>query len=354
MTIKKYTILIFIFLTSFFNVWNVKNSKLFAEISMPRNQPVVTILDSLHLENQDLKLQNLNKELKIESRNFLIYTILIFSLTALFLSFRLYKSGKKAKINNKILKEQNEEIIKQKKELEDLNNLKNKFFSIISHDVRGPLLSLKGTLNLLDDNLLNEQESKILIAELKYQFNSTSNLLDNLLVWSRSQMREEKIQKTAFYILPIIEDNIALERNNIMKKDLYIKIDVQEDFKLFADKEMTKIIIRNLINNALKFTPNKGKIEVLCTKNDGFAEISITDTGIGLTEKEIKEILKCNFYTTKGLNEEKGTGLGLSLSQEFIKKNNGDFKIKSKKGEGSTFLFTLPLFKEIHVKEASY
>ncbi|QEK51182.1 HAMP domain-containing histidine kinase [Pedobacter aquae] len=355
MTIKKSAILFYLFFLFCFlkaHAHQTQQDNLY--FSNLEESPVGDILDSLHHENNDLKKQNLSNELKIENRNSLIYVILIFSLTALFLSFRLYKSGRRAKTNNRILKEQNEEINKQKKELEELNNLKNRFFSIISHDVRGPLLSLKGTLNLFDEHLLDEKESKLLIGELKSQFNSTSNLLDNLLIWAKSQMQGEKLQKSHFNVLKVVKDNIALQKYNIHQKNIKIVVNVPDDLQLYADKEMVNVIIRNLLNNALKFTPQDGEIMIACTANGDMAQFSVQDNGIGLSPAEIKEIYKRNFYSTSGLNDEKGTGLGLILCQEFIRKNNGSFDIKSKKGQGSTFLFTLPLFKEVHVREASY
>ncbi|MRX46484.1 sensor histidine kinase [Pedobacter puniceum] len=354
MTIKKSAIFFLIFLFCFLKTRAHQSQQDALYLSNLQDSPIVDILDSLHVENNNLKEKNIKNELKIENRNLLIYATLIFSLTALFLSYRLYKSGRRAKTNNRILREQNEEINKQKKELEELNNLKNRFFSIISHDVRGPLLSLKGTLNLFDEHLLDERESKLLIGELKSQFNSTSNLLDNLLIWAKSQMQGEKLQKSNFNVLKIIQDNIDLQKYNILQKNIKIVVNVPADLQLLADKEMFNVIIRNLLNNALKFTPQDGEINITCTKKRELAQFSVQDNGIGLSPAEIKEIYKRNFYSTSGLNDEKGTGLGLILCQEFIRKNNGSFDIKSKKGQGSTFLFTLPLFKEGHVREESY
>lgn len=354
MTIKKSAIFFLIFLFCFLKTQAHQSQQDALYLSNLQDSPIVDILDSLHVENNNLKQKNIKNELKIENRNLLIYATLIFSLTALFLSYRLYKSGRRAKTNNRILREQNEEINKQKKELEELNNLKNRFFSIISHDVRGPLLSLKGTLNLFDEHLLDERESKLLIGELKSQFNSTSNLLDNLLIWAKSQMQGEKLQKSNFNVLKIIQDNIDLQKYNILQKNIKIVINVPADLQLLADKEMFNVIIRNLLNNALKFTPQDGEINITCTKKRELAQFYVQDNGIGLSPAEIKEIYKRNFYSTSGLNDEKGTGLGLILCQEFIRKNNGSFDIKSKKGQGSTFLFTLPLFKEGHVREESY
>lgn len=305
-----------------------------------------SILENAYKESFKLKAQNRSNQAEIEQKNLLIITTLIFSLAILFISFLLYRRGRSSLRTNKILAEKNIEIIRQKQELEDLNNLKTKFFSIISHDLREPLLSLKGVLNLLDDDLLDKKESKSVINQLKLQFNVTTNLMDNLLIWAKTQMQGEKLNKGGFNLYDVVKENINLQRTNVIQKQIVIQNMLPKDIQVYADKEMIKVVVRNLINNALKFTPANGNITVDYKLESRKVKICVSDTGVGLSQQELQQIFKRNFFSKSGLNEEKGTGLGLILCQEFIKKNNGSFNVESKKEEGSTFFFTLPLFKQ--------
>lgn len=303
----------------------------------------------LTTENQILNRENLTKELSIENRNFFIFTVLLFSFVALLLSYMLYKSTQKAKLNNSTLHQQNKEIANQKKELEDLNHLKIKFFSIISHDIRSPLLSLKGVLNLFDAQLLNDKkETEEFFSELRAEFSTTSYLLDNLLVWAKKQMYEESIEKIGFPLNQVIEENFNLQKNIISKRGITIFNLLTDDILVFADKEMINMVVRNLINNALKFTPDGGEVSVFYKIENKFIEVGIRDNGIGISENQIERIFDNSFYTTNGLHDEKGNGLGLMLCKEFIEKSQGNLWIKSKVGVGSTFFFTLPLFKNNH------
>jgi len=318
------------------------------------NESLLQQLDSqnqvnamLEAENLILNRENLTKELSIENRNFFIFTVLMFSFVALFLAYMLYKSIGKTKLNNYKLQQQNKEIDNQKKELEELNRLKIKFFSIISHDIRSPLLSLKGVLNLFDANLLNDKyETNEFFTQLNLEFNTTSYLLDNLLIWAKKQMYEESIEKIVFPINVVINDNLNLQNAAISKRNITIFNLLSDDIYVYADKEMINMVVRNLIGNALKFTHHGGQISIFYKISNDSLEIGIRDTGIGISDEQVDMIFGSNFYSTNGLNDEKGNGLGLMLCREFIEKNNGKLWIESKIGAGSTFFFTLPLFKD--------
>ncbi len=305
-------------------------------------------------ENLILNRKNLNQELSIENRNFFIFTVLLFSFVALFLAHMLYRSIQKTKLNNLVLQQQNKEIENQKRELEDLNRLKIKFLSIISHDIRSPLLSLKGVLNLFDANLLNDKdELNAFFNQLNMEFNTTSSLLDNLLIWAKKQMYEESIEKVGFSINGLLNNILELKKAAIAKSDISIYNLLSDDIFVYADREMMNMVFRNLIGNALKFTPHGGQISIFYKLNEDELEIGVRDTGIGISREQVEKIYDANFYSTNGLNEEKGNGLGLMLCREFIEKNNGKLWIESKVGAGSTFFFTLPLYKDSHASISS-
>lgn len=342
---------IIVYLSNLLVYSSIDNSNKFKNIAYLQNLSddltSSSILDSLHSENLILKEETLKTIAKIENRNILVIVVSLFSFVALLLAYLLYKSTKTTRKNNRILKLQNLEINKQKKELEELNNLKTKFFSVISHDLRGPLLSLKGILNLMDDNLLEKEELDEITNKLKMQLSVNTNLLDNLLIWSKSQMQGEKLKKINFDIHKVIEENLKLYEANIYTKNIKINIQSPGPFEIYADREMVNVIVRNIIGNAIKFTPTSGEISIhyKILENEKF-RIGIRNSGVPISKIEIEEIMKQNFYSTQALNHEKGTGLGLILCHEFIKKNNGTFELESSNKKGNTFFFTLPMFKE--------
>lgn len=295
-------------------------------------------------ENELLKKLNLNQKIQLENRNYFILAIFLLLSLSVYLAYLIYINSKKIRKSNQVLTHQNEEISTQKLELEELNQLKNKFFSIISHDLRGPLSSLSAMLKLYEDGHMNEEELKIFMRELDYNFVNTSSLVDNLLVWGKSQMQGEVLTKKRINLCQMVDDTISLIKVQHQKKQL--KINNHSEFcYAYADAETVSVVIRNLLNNAAKFTPEGGEITVSSKKEDMNIVVCIKDSGVGLNEEQKNEILKRSFHTSVGTNKEKGTGIGLMICQEFIEKNDGKFWLESKKGEGSSFYFSLPLKK---------
>lgn len=295
-------------------------------------------------ENEFLKKLNLAQKIQLENRNYFIIAIFLLLSLSVYLAHLIYVNSKKIKKNNQVLTQRNEEISVQKKELEELNQLKNKFFSIVSHDLRGPLSSLSSMLKLYEEGHMNAEELKIFMRELDYNFVNTSSLVDNLLVWGKSQMQGEVLTKKRINVCQIIDDTISLIKVQHQKKQLKI-YNHAEFCYAYADAETISVVIRNLLNNAAKFTPVGGEITITSKKMDSELMICIKDNGVGLNEEQKNEILKRSFHTSIGTNKEKGTGIGLMICQEFIEKNGGKFWLESKKGEGSSFYFSLPLKK---------
>ncbi|MBD3749478.1 MAG: tetratricopeptide repeat-containing sensor histidine kinase [Sphingobacteriales bacterium] len=293
-------------------------------------------------ENELLKKLNLNQKIQLENRNYFILAIFLLLSLSIYLAYLIYINNKKIRKSNQVLIHQNEEISTQKLELEELNQLKNKFFSIISHDLRGPLSSLSAMLKLYEDGHMNEEELKIFMRELDYNFVNTSSLVDNLLVWGKSQMQGEVLSKKRINLCQMIDDAISLIKVQHKKKRLKI-YNHAEFCYAYADAETMSVVIRNLLNNAAKFTPEGGEITVSSKKEEMNIVVCIKDNGVGLNEEQKNEILKRSFHTSVGTNKEKGTGIGLMICQEFIEKNGGRFWLESKKGEGSSFYFSLPL-----------
>ena len=242
------------------------------------------------------------------------------------------------------------EIEQQKNKLEELNFIKDKLFTIISHDLRSPLTSLQGSLQALHLGLLNKEEEKSIYFNLNHKLNYTKNLLDNLLYWAMIQMEKVSTRFEEIDLHKIVEEVITGFRE-INSKNINIINDIPQDCQAFADKNMILVIIRNLLSNALKFTPENGIVQIKSKAVDNYLEIEVEDNGIGMDEEEINRLFKLDTHFSKpGTKLEKGTGLGLLLCKEFIHKNEGKIFVKSQKNKGSKFIFTLK--RKINVEES--
>ena len=172
-------------------------------------------------------------------------------------------------------------------------------------------------------------------------------MITNLLHFSRFQMGRMEYSPVNLKLLRIINKCLSLLKGNAIKKQINISLEVDKDVEVFADEDMLVSIIQNLISNAIKFTENSGtvKVAVKLTKGNEYADISVSDSGIGISRENLKKIFSEKFYSTPGTDKEFGTGLGLILVKEFIEKHNGNLQVESAPGKGSTFHFTLPLAK---------
>lgn len=231
-------------------------------------------------------------------------------------------------------------------ELESLNSSKDKFFSIISHDLRNPFNSLLGFSELLANNIedLNEQEIKDSAKTLNRTAHNLFNLLTNLLEWSKLQNGSFKIEKSEIILSEVINYTLDAFSESIRSKDLAIMKETDEEIKVLADRNMIDSALRNLISNAIKFSRPGSIITLGCTSNGKLAEIYVTDSGVGIPIEDQDKLFKIEKqFSTEGTSNEKGTGFGLLLCKEFVEKNGGTIRFRSRENEGSTFTITLPL-----------
>ncbi|MCK5822546.1 MAG: PAS domain S-box protein [Bacteroidales bacterium] len=243
------------------------------------------------------------------------------------------------------LKQAEEQIQKQRDELQKANITKDKFFSIIAHDLRSPFATFVSLTNVIYQNFENFTQEKLkrIVFDLHNSAEKTFNLLENLLDWSRSQKGEIKFHPKKTEINTLINENIELFQNLSNNKNIIVSAIMPDNTYAFFDEDMIRTVIRNLLSNALKFTPPKGKIEVKVSEFEENVEVSVSDNGIGIEKEDLMKIFRIDFHhTTLGTDDEKGTGLGLILCKEFVEKNKGTINIKSQVGKGSTFTFTLP------------
>jgi signal transduction histidine kinase len=238
---------------------------------------------------------------------------------------------------------QNEQIRRQNDLLERHNDEKTKLFSIVSHDLRGPIDSIRGYLEILSEHILTEQERKELENELLAQTKYTSDLLLNLLYWSKTQMQGVAANMAVVKVVELIDDARNMHIANAAKKGIKITYSIDNELEVVADKEMLRIVLRNLINNAVKFTMPDGEVAIKVIREGNKGIISIKDNGIGIPASQQTEIFTLKSRSTFGTSHEKGVGLGLLLCKEFVDYQKGEIWFESTEGKGSVFYIKLPV-----------
>lgn len=237
---------------------------------------------------------------------------------------------------------QKESIEEQKEELKKINAIKDKLFSIVSHDLRSPLASFSTLLYLISSDNLSQVEFKKLSENLKGNVTHLTNLLDNLLGWAKSQMQGISIKPVHFDLHAVVEEIFEILQAEADKKNIALENWIFTDTPMFADVNMTNLIIRNLVANAIKFTPGGGKVMVSASISDEGMEIEVADTGVGISEENVSRLFnKEHHYSMLGTSNEAGTGLGLLICKEFIDQAGGEIWVESSFGKGSKFKFIL-------------
>jgi signal transduction histidine kinase len=270
-------------------------------------------------------------------RNILVVVVALSGI----LLFSVYRSGQRRIRINKLLMQHQEETRQRTLELEQLNQVKDKFFSIISHDLRSPINALSSILNMMDKQQITPEEFSRLNKELRVQFDHTKTLINNLLDWTLLQMDKLRLQPERLALQPLVDENFKL-LDSLNLKETLLENEVPASTFVKADLNTINLILRNLILNGIKFTENGGRIRVSATEQEGQVKVAIADNGVGIAP-EVQKILfdKTSGYSTRGTANEKGTGLGLILCKEFVEKNGGRIWLESEPGKGSTFYFTL-------------
>jgi len=242
------------------------------------------------------------------------------------------------------------ELKQSRDNLIELNATKDRLFSIIGHDLRGPIGGFKTIVELLISgfDLTNTEKLTEVLLLIKESSSATYELLGNLLSWAKSQRNEIIFlpEKVMLYEIVLSITRLFSEITN--EKQINIINNIPQNTTIFADRNMLTTVLRNLISNAIKFTPNKKQIQIFTTKNKTEHTITIKDEGNGITKKNLSKLFKDKEYiTTTGTNGEKGSGLGLILCKDFIEKHQGEIWVESELGKGSNFNFTIPVDTQI-------
>ena len=232
------------------------------------------------------------------------------------------------------------------KNIKALNDYKNKLLSLIAHDLKSPIYTIKLLLDLILDKKINEDKRETILRSVSLSIGSTYSFLENLLSWTNSQRNLVVFAPELFAIYEVIDENIKLLELNAKNKNILIKSQIDASLKINADRNMISTVIRNLLGNAIKYTKNDGNIEISAGIFENQVRIGIRDNGIGISETNVEKILNNQVHhSVSGTLNESGSGIGLQLCHEFLKKHNSQLNIRSKVGEGSHFWFDLPLVK---------
>lgn len=238
-----------------------------------------------------------------------------------------------------------QQLQQQNQELADLNASKDTFFSIISHDLRTPFNTLLSLTKLIDDNYDTYSPEKIRkhIKKMRSSSEKLYAFLENLLTWSRLQRGAIAYIPEEIDLKEIIQHNINLLGHTAEQKHITLHHSIQNDVRVYADQSMIDTILRNLMVNALKFTPSGGRVELSAQQREHNVVIAVSDTGVGIKTKDIPRLFRIDAkHSTLGTEDEQGTGLGLSLCHELVVQNGGQIWVETEVGTGSTFRFTLP------------
>jgi signal transduction histidine kinase/Tfp pilus assembly protein PilF len=311
-------------------------------------------ITQLSMEYEFQKQTAVNDQLfkvKMEKQSLIRNSLIAFSIFTIFLAIVLFsKFRHKRKVNialeerNRIISEQQVTLKKISEELIEANNTKNKFFSIIAHDIKNPFNLVLGFSSILKSEYyqLSDDERKLFISEINNASARIFDLLENLLTWANGQQGRLTLNIEKLDVSELLENSLSPYMAVASEKSIEVSQKAERDIFVFADKTTISICLSNIFNNAIKFTPEGGKIEIVALQNQGVIEIRVTDNGVGMNQETVDKLFRLDkVHSTPGTKGEKGTGLGLILCKDFIDKNNGKIEVISSPGEGSTFIVSL-------------
>lgn len=237
----------------------------------------------------------------------------------------------------------NQDLVKrQSDQLKQHNELKDKLFSIISHDLKGPIFGVKEIIDMAKKGMMTEEDIYEILPDLSKSVDGVTMLMENLLAWSRSQLQGEYMNKVAFDVIKLIQQQKNLMEQTADSKKVNIEIFEKGPIMVLADKNMIELVVRNLLNNSIKFC-EKGDSILMGVKNEkDLVRISVKDTGVGISQNNLNKLRGGDSFSTFGSNNESGTGLGLLLVRDYVEKNGGNLSIESVENEWSEFSFLLP------------
>jgi two-component system, sensor histidine kinase and response regulator len=296
-------------------------------------------------DKQTERIASLEKERQqADKENRTNYTIIAASFVAvLVILFLIGWNNRQKRRANEALQAKNEQITLQAERLQQVNATKDKLFSILGHDLRGPVASLNTVLDMVAEGELPAADFMAMLPELRQNVGSVQETLDNLLQWAKSQMNGLQYLPKSFDLGGMLQKKVGLFAETAKQKQIGLAYEVPPQLHVYADQEQVRLILRNLVNNALKFTPAGGRVTISARPNGPMVEVSVADTGVGMSPEQLAKLFVPNtHFSTFGTAGEQGTGLGLLLCKEMAELNGGKISVVSQPGQGSTFAFSLP------------
>jgi signal transduction histidine kinase len=291
------------------------------------------------LKEKQIEINKVQAKQKSNQQIFFLSGIFLLSVIV----FLVVRNNRKQKRTNARLAEEKEKSDKLARELEELNTVKDKLFSAISHDLRSPLGRVTNMLYMMQRGNMTEEKLKERTTEFLGAMQQTMQMLDNLLYWATSQMKGLTLSKTNIRISELVDENLELMQSEAAVKKIEMIDKIGATANALADANMTRLVLRNLISNAIKFTPENGSITITAEAWADKVRVEIKDTGVGMYPETIQALYANKQVNSKsGTRQEKGFGIGLQLCKDFIEQNGGTLEISSEPGKGSTFSFTLP------------
>lgn len=361
MMVKAHNLLAEIYFNQGNSVEAYKQSKLVSQFkdslySAERNGQIQEMQSLYELGNKEntirlLEQENELKQQQVSNQRSLTIFLLVgiaLLLLLIFVMGRVRVIQKRAnqvlEIKNRAIEQQKEEMETQAESLQQLNRLKSKLFSVISHDIRGPIANLQSLLELVTNRGMEPEEFLAISDKLKQNLDVTQRTLENLLNWSLSQMDGIKTELERVEIKSLLDETCRLMDEVAKRKDVTVENTTKDPIYVVADPNQIQLILRNLIHNAIKFSKTDGHVLISATTEGSRCFVQVKDFGIGMTKVEIGMILASQEYFTRaGTQQEKGTGLGLLLCKEFIMRHGGILNIESFPGKETTVSFTLPI-----------
>lgn len=299
-----------------------------------------------------LKAQNENQAYRLEtSRRYIIFFAIAAALVGV-LVVRMYILNKSVRSSNtdllvqqRKIEEQNQELESQSEQLKEMNDTKNKLFSILGHDLRGPIAQVKSVVDMFLAGHLEKEEFDELLHVLNKDIDSVNFTLNNTLKWSMSQMEGFHVNPARFDLREVVENSLQLLQPSFKEKRLTIFNHMETKVEVFADQDLIEVVVRNILNNAAKFSNFEDSVTIFSERDEQWVYWCVQDQGVGMSEEQISLILSDSYSLTRsrqGTNREKGSGLGLQLTKEFIRKSGGKLSIESHPGHGTKIWVRLP------------
>ena len=336
------------------DVYNEETSKQVAQLNAKYQSELKENKIRILEKEKKLSVLKIEKETTLRNSLIIIAIILLIFSTTIFYQYKskvktnrlLTRINNEKEILNREISLQNEKLQRSEESLKSLNTTKDRFFSIIAHDLKNPFITIMGFSDLLfsDYAEFSDEERLFYLKEMKRTAELSHNLLQNLLQWSRSQTGRIEFHPQRLELIDLVNKNLLLIKSAAEKKQIQLQQEIPAAMAVNADEDMLHTVFRNLLTNAVKFSKQGGVISVSALSMDDFSEICVSDTGVGMDEKTMDKLFRLDVTcSTRGTANEEGTGLGLILCKEFIEKNQGKIWVESEVGRGSKFFFTLPL-----------